>query len=202
MKQPWWALLVVAVLGVGAGVGVATAIGDDTSADSSIIIGPGSAPPDDGALDSSVTTTAVAPTDTSDTNTAATTTTVPSITSTTAAVTATTEPEPVEPALTEITIVIANGADDPRQANGLANALRFIGYPNVTNVDGAEVFGATVLYVREGFEATGDRVITDLQTIDADFVSPLFVVAIDGSPELVPEVPEADIIVYIGTNDS
>jgi len=195
MKQPWWALLVVAALGVGAGVGASVLVGDETSADSPLALEPGSAPPADGTT-TTTTTTISATTETILRDTGGTATS----TSTSTSTTTTTTIEPIQPPLGEITIVIANGDGTPGLASSTADLLRVIGYPDVEAVDGTEVAEATVVYVRDGLEPTAERVIEDIKIIIPAFVLPASTLGLDEAPALRPAVADADIIVYLSAN--
>ena len=191
MKQPWWALLIVAVLGAGIGIGSAVLVGNDTVESSAAAT----------TTTSSATTTTVA-------DTAPTTTAAPSTTgapeSTTPATTEappTTEPEIEQPPIEELVIVVANGAVGGG-ANGLASdtadLIRFAGYPNVTVSNGTEPFGGTVIYVADGLQPSAERLVDDIQFIDPEFVEPAFIVPLADAPALNPAADDVDMILYLG----
>ena len=204
MKQPWWALLIVAVLGVGIGVGSAVLVGDDTVESS--------APATTASVDTSTATSD--PTTTSPSaastmaDTAPATTAAPSTSgapeSTTPATTespATTEPEIEQPPIEELVIAVANGAVGGG-ANGLASdtaeLIRFAGYPNVLVTNGTEPFGGTVIYVADGLQPSAERLVDDIQALDPEFVEPAFIVPLADSPATTPALEDVDMIVYLG----
>jgi hypothetical protein len=197
MKQPWWALLIVAVFGIGAGVGAATLFGGETgdadaaaeeAPDTSAVPETTSAP---STSEPAATTTTVPPT-TSSTTTSTTTT------STSTTVAPTTTVPPVQPPLEQVQIVVANGAGIPLIAGITADQLRTIGYPVVEIADGGVVSPTTAMFVADGLQPTADQVIADLLSVDPAFVVPTQVAPLAESLPVLPAFPDAAIVLYLG----
>jgi hypothetical protein len=193
MKQPWWALLIVVVFGVGAGMGAAALFGGDSdSADGSISMGSTetSVPPET----TTASTTTVAPT---------TTTTAPptTTTTTTTSTVAPTTTEPVQPPLEQVQIVVTNGSGIGGIAGTTAQLLRDVGYPNVELADGQVLSPVTVIYVADGLEPTATRLAADLRVIDPGSVEPIVAPLAEALP-IAPAFPDADIILFLGQDQA
>ena len=212
MKQPWWALLIVGVLGVGIGVGSAVLVGDDTveSSAADTTAPADTAPTDttpastDAPATSATTTVAdtAAPTSTPATTAAPSTTGAPEPTTPdTTETPATTEPEVEQPPIEELVVAVANGAVGGG-ASGLAGAtaelIREAGYPNVVVTNGTEPFGGTVIYVADGLQPSAERLVDDIQAIDPEFVEPAFIVPLADAPATTPALEDVDMILYLG----
>ena len=207
MKQPWWALLIVAVLGAGIGVGSAVLVGDDTVESSAAdTTEPGDTAPADTTTAGTQPPATSATTTVTDTSPA--TSAAPSTTgapeSTTPAGTeppATTEPEIEQPPIEELVVGVANGAVGGG-ASGLAGAtaelIRQAGYPNVVVSNGTEPFGGTVIYVADGLQPSAERLVDDIQALDPEFVEPAFIVPLADAPATTPPLEDVDMILYLG----
>jgi hypothetical protein len=183
MKSHWLAYTVVAVLGALAGVLVAGA--PDLSAASATIVA--TTAPDGGSSDEAPASSE--PTDTTDSTESPTTTAPP--TTTERATTTTTTVDPI-PDRADISVVAANGANIAGIAADTAEALRLLGYTDVRETTGTEIFGGTVIYYADGFDQAANRLVDDL-----GYTVP-FVVPIDGQTPIDAEFGDADIIVYLG----
>ena len=207
MKQPWWALLIVAVLGAGIGVGAAALVGSDTVESSAAAstappdTTPGSTEPADDPTTTTATTTTVADTAPATTPAPSTSAATESTTPASTEAPATSEPDTEQPPIEELFIVVANGAVGGG-ANGLAgdtaDLIRFAGYPNVAVANGTEPFGGTVIYVADGLQPSAERLVDDIQVIDPEFVEPAFIVPLADAPVIDPTFDDIDIIVYLG----
>jgi hypothetical protein len=198
MKQPWWALLIVAVLGIGAGVSAALLLGGDSSdADGSISMG--SAETSVPAETTTAPTTTVAPTTTTAPPT--TTTTAPSTTTTAAPLTTTAVPPP-QPPLAEIQIVVTNGSGIGGIAGTTAQLLRDAGYPNVELADGQVLSPGTAVFVAPGLEPTAAQLVADLLAADPGFIEPTTVAPLAESLPIAPAFPNAAIILFLGEDQA
>jgi hypothetical protein len=199
MKQPWWALLIVALFGVGVGVGAAALFGGDSSdADGSISMGASETSVPSETTTAPTTTTPPTTTTAPPTTTTTTTTTAPTTTTTTIAPTTT---APVQPPLEQVQIVVANGSGIGGIAGNTAQQLRAIGYPNVEIADGGVLSPVTVIYVAGGLEPTAARVAADLRVIDPAAVEPIVAPLAEALP-ILPAFPDVAIIVFLGQDQA
>lgn len=196
MKQPWWVLLFVAVLAVGAGIGIGALFADDSSnADTVVITDSASAAPTTTSAPSTTST----PTSTDVTTTTTTTTTVaPTTVATTTAPAPPPTTAPEQPPVEDLVIVVVNGAGISGVAGATADLLRSVGYPNVEIADGDEIVAETAIYAADGLEPSAARIVTDLETLDETFVPPVVVAPLAESPGIAPAFPSANIILYLG----
>ena len=206
MKQPWWAVVIVAILGVGAGVGSAALLGSDSGDTAGAAnAGAANADSDSGAGDTTPPST-VEFEQTTTTTTPATTTTRPSSsTTTTTRVTTTTPTTPTTtesgarlPAPEDLVLVVANGVGAPGLAADTAEILRFIGYTNVRVADGAEQFGATVAFVGERLGPIAEEIVAQIQFLDDTFPDVAFIVPLGDAPATSPSFDDVDILLYLG----
>jgi hypothetical protein len=195
MKQPWWALLIIAAFGIGIGVGAATLFGGESS--SAQDASPETSVPTE--TTTAPTTTVPPTTTTAAPTTTTTTTTAPPTTTTTVAPTTTVAEQPP---LELIQIVVTNGSGIGGIAGTTAQQLRDIGYPNVGIADGQVLSAVTAVYVTEGLEPTALRMIADLAVIDPSFVQPTIVAPLAESLPIAPAFPDAAIILYLGQDQA
>ena len=183
MNSPWMSYAVVAVL--GALVGVLVAGAPDLSVASATITAT-TAPDGDatGSQNSTPNTTAMP-------DTTGVTTTVAALTTSTSTTTTTTTVAAI-PDRTDISVVSANGAGIAGLAADGAAALRLLGYTDVRETTGSEIFGGSVIYYAAGFDQAANRLADDL-----GYVVP-FIVPIDGQIPIDAEFDDADIVVYLG----
>ncbi len=92
----------------------------------------------------------------------------------------------------DISVVSANGAGIAGLAAETAAELRLLGYIDVRETTGTEIFGRTVVYYADGFDQAANRLADDL-----DLAEP-FVVPVDGEIPIDAEFDDADIVVYLG----
>jgi hypothetical protein len=173
VTRTWPAVVAVVVVGALAGVAVAGLPGE---ADTLVIVaGSGdttTAPSSTVAVPANLPTTTAAPSTTAPRATT-TTTTVPGVRD-----------------RADIRVVLANGAGIPGLVSANGERLRVAGYVDVTGVDVPERPARTTVYVREGFEAEGDRLAVDLGLDDP------FIVGIPGRP-ITPIDDDGDLIVVL-----
>jgi hypothetical protein len=207
MKQPWWALAVLALLGAGIGVGSAALLGSASEATQDAatpsVPEPDATTPPTAASDTTATTADTETTE-PDTSVASTTTRPPSTTSSSVASTtsSTTTTVVPQPPLDEIVVVVANAAATNGLAARNAELLRQGGYPNVETTNGVEIVDATVVYAAEGLEPTARRIVADLTNGNPDFVPTIVILPLAELPELAPDRPDADIVVYLGRDQT
>ncbi len=199
MKTSWLAYTAVGVLGALAGVLVA-GVPDRTPASATIttstVIDTDAATGSDG--DGADTSEESATTEEPDTTTEPDTTEAPATTegSTTTATPTTTESTTTTvapiPERGDIAVVSANGAGIAGIAAATAETLRDLGYTDVRETTGTEIFGETVIYYAEGFDQAANRLADDLGLAD------IFIVPIEGQVPIGAEFDDADIVVYLG----
>ena len=207
MKQPWWAVVIVAILGVGAGLGSAALLGSDSGDTAGAAnAGAANADSDSGAADTTPpstvefgqTTTTTTPATTTTRPSSATTTTTTRVTTTTTTATTTTESGARLPAPEDLVLVVANGVGAPGLAADTAEILRFIGYTNVRVADGAEQFGATVAFVGERLGPIAEEIVAQIQFLDDTFPDVAFIVPLGDAPATSPSFDDVDILLYLG----
>jgi hypothetical protein len=190
MKHQWLAYVVVGVLSIGAGVAIA-GLPNNTPVDATIVVPVTSvaSPP----TSDDTTTTETTETTEPDPTTTATTTTIPAST-TTSTVTTTTSSLPGDdlPTRSELSTVVANGANIAGAAVRNVERLRPLGYTDIVPRNGTAVFDFTTIFYADGFADAAARLADDLDLL-ADFVAPLA-----DAPEVLDLPDGVELLAYIG----
>jgi LytR cell envelope-related transcriptional attenuator len=186
MKHQWLAYVIVALLSIGAGVAIA-GLPDNTSVDATII-----PPTTTVAPSTSESATTVADTTVPETTEPATTSTTlaqASITTTTA--TTTTVAEGLPPR-SDVTVIVANGANISGAAGRNVELLSELGYTDIAARNGTDIVEFTTVYYADGLEAAAVRLADDLDLLP-EFTAPLA-----DAPQVINLPEGVELVAYIG----
>ncbi len=193
MKHQWLAYVVVGLLSIGAGVAIA-GLPNSVPVDATVI------PPTATtvATTATVASTTTEATSTTETTVPATTettvrsTTVPATSTTTSTVSPSTAPPDDLPQRSELSTIVANGANIAGAAGLNVERLRELGYTDIAPRNGTAVVEFTTIYFADGFEDAAVRLAEDLE-LRPDFVAPLI-----EAPEVLALPDEVELLAYIG----